>query len=55
MPVPALQAGESPGEPLKSKAILDLGIVSYVYIIIKINKLMSSQIAIDGQRGHDQE
>src|SRR5208337_494471 len=55
VPVSGMQGGESPGEPLISKAILDRGIFSDVYAIIEIDKLMGSQIAIDGQRGHHQE
>jgi hypothetical protein len=34
---------------------LDRGIIRDVYLIIEIDKLMGSQIAIGCQRGHDQE
>jgi hypothetical protein len=40
---------------MKSKTGLDLGITGDVYVIIKIDKPMASQIAIGCQRGHDQE
>ena len=55
MPVTTMQGSESPGEPLKSKARLDRGIIRDVYLIIEIDKLMGSQIAIGCQRGRDQE
>jgi hypothetical protein len=55
MPITRMKGGESPGDPLKSKAILHRGIISDVYIIIVIDKLMISQIAIGCQRGYDQE
>ena len=54
-PQAAMQGGESPGEPLESKAISDRGIISDVYLIIVIDKLVVPQIAIGCQRGRDQE
>ena len=40
---------------MKSQASLDREIISDVGIVIKIDKLMSSQIAVSCQRGYDQE
>jgi len=54
-PKAGVVGGESPGQSRQGKSPPDRGIISDVYRIIEIDKLMVSQITTGCQRGHDQE